>query len=70
MTGALIFTVEELSLIAVFAAETRDEVIDHIFDTMPSIIDSDTRRSAESVAAKLIEMSDEEFSEISISEED
>lgn len=70
MTGALTFTVEELSLIAVFVAETRGGVIDRIFDAMPSITDTDARRTAESTAAKLMEMSDEEFSEISVSEED
>lgn len=70
MTGALTFTVEELSLIAVFSSETRSKIIDRIFDALPLIIDSDTRRIAESVAAKLIEMSDEEFSGIYVSEED
>lgn len=69
MTAAQILTAEELSILSVYAEETREKVLDRIYNSLPHIDDYGIRKTAENVAAKLMDMSDEDFSEVVITEE-
>lgn len=69
MKAAQILTVEELSILSVYTAETREKVLDRIYNSLPHIDDYSIRKAAENVVAKLIDMSDEDFAELVVSEE-
>lgn len=70
MTAAQILTAEDMSILNIYAEKTREKVLDRIYAALPCIADNDIRKATESVTAKLIDMSDEDFSELVLTEED
>ncbi|MDE6728739.1 MAG: transposon-transfer assisting family protein [Oscillospiraceae bacterium] len=69
MKAAQILTAEEMSILSIYTEETREKVLDRIYNSLPHIDDYSIRKSAENAAAKLMDMSDEDFSELVVSEE-
>lgn len=70
MTTMPILTAEDMSILSIYAEKTREKVLDKIYAALPFIDDNDIRKATESAAAKLIDMSDEDFSELVLTEED
>lgn len=68
MSADMTFTAEEINLICVMYADTREETISKVFEALPDIEDKAMLAIGESVINKLNEMSNEEFSEYSFNE--
>ena len=62
------FTVEESSLICIFAGESRNEVIEDIERALPYLDDADMEELSNRTAQKLRNMTDEEFGQLELIE--
>ena len=58
------FTVEEINLISIYAAGTKQELVQNITDALPHIDDGDMRRIAQGAIEKLNALSDTEYAEL------
>ena len=63
-----IFNVEESNLICIFAGEGRNEVIKDIERALPYLEDTDMAELSGRVIGKLRGMTDEEFSQLELTE--
>lgn len=70
MTATQILTQEEMSVLSIYAEKTRSKVLDNLHTALPYIADNDIKKITERVTAKLMDMSDEDFSKLVISKED
>jgi len=61
MSILLNFTVEEINLISIYAADTIAATIANIDEAMPDILDEDIISIAESASRKLAALSDSDF---------
>jgi len=58
------FTVEEINLISIYTADTKQELIRSITDALPFIDDGDMRRIAQDAIGKLNALSDDEYARL------
>ena len=61
MSILLNFTVEEINLISIYAADTVAATIENIDEAMPDILDEDIISIAESASRKLAALTEPEF---------
>ena len=64
------FTVEEINLICVFDKKNRKELIENIEHILPHLKESDMLEIAKNVMLKVLNMTDDEFNNISLVEAD
>jgi len=64
------FTVEEINFICVFDKKNRRELIEDIEHILPHLKESDMLEIAKNVMLKVLNMTDDEFNNISLVEAD
>ena len=63
------FTVEEMNLLCIFDTANREKLLAEIGESMTDVYDPEMRDIMESAAAKLTDITDEEFSALTFSAE-
>ena len=64
------FTVEEINLIAIYRAQTKEKTLGRIADELPEMDNEEIITIAESASRKLAELTEPEFSALSFSPAD